>query len=159
MAKRQSAGILLYRRTGPETEFFLVHPGGPFWAGREAGAWSVPKGEFTEGEPPLEAAIREFREETGTSLTGTYRALKPVVQKAGKVVYAWATEGDIDAAAIRSNTYKVQWPPKSGQWRSYPEVDKAAWFTAAAAREMINPAQAAFIDELLALQAAGAGKE
>src|SRR5215217_560880 len=146
---RKSAGILLYKITNDSTEFFLVHPGGPFWKGKENGAWSIPKGEYPEDEEPLSAAKREFEEETGKKITGNFIELQPIKQKGGKLVYAWAVEGDINAAAIISNSYKMEWPYKSGKWQNYPEVDKAGWFTAEEARQKINPAQAALIDELL----------
>jgi predicted NUDIX family NTP pyrophosphohydrolase len=145
---RKSAGILLYRIKNKETEVFLVHPGGPFWKGKEPGAWSIPKGEFTDEEDPLTAAQREFREETGQRITGRFIELKPIQQKAGKLVYAWAVEGDIDSENIVSNTFKQEWPYKSGKWITVPEVDKAAWFSAEEARVKMNPAQVAFIDEL-----------
>ena len=112
---RKSAGILLYRITKEEPEFFLVHPGGPFWINKDAGAWSVPKGEYSDHENALSAAVREFEEETGKKLSGDFIALTPVTQKAGKQVHAWAMEGDIDADKIVSNTFKVEWPPKSGK--------------------------------------------
>jgi predicted NUDIX family NTP pyrophosphohydrolase len=146
----KSAGILLYKIEG-NPSFFLVHPGGPYFRNKELGAWTVPKGEFDDTEDPLDAAKREFKEETGSSITGKPIALNPVKQKGGKLVYCWAVEGDIDAEKIVSNTFKVEWPYRSGKWQSYPEVDKAAWFTAEEARVMINPAQVAFIDEVLAL--------
>jgi predicted NUDIX family NTP pyrophosphohydrolase len=148
---RISAGILLYRITKEEPEFFLVHPGGPFWINKDAGAWSIPKGEYSDNEDALTAAVREFEEETGKKLSGDFIALTPVTQKAGKQVHAWAMEGDIDADKIVSNTFKVEWPPKSGKWKSYPEVDKAGWFDTKTAREKINPSQASLIDELLDL--------
>lgn len=148
MPKRKSAGILMYRLRQHRLEFFLVHPGGPFWANKDQGAWSIPKGEFEDPEDPLKAAIREFSEETGSVPEGDFVALPPVVQKAGKLVLAWAVTGNIDADRIQSNHYKIEWPPKSGKWKSYPEVDKAAWFTEEEARERINPAQVAFIDAL-----------
>ena len=148
---RKSAGILLYRFTQGEPDFFLVHPGGPFWANKDIGVWSIPKGEYEDDEDALAAAIREFEEETGKKLAGDFIALKPIVQKAGKQVHAWGIEGDIDAGNIVSNTFKVEWPPKSGKWKSFPEVDKARWFDANTAKEKINPAQTAFIDELLQL--------
>jgi predicted NUDIX family NTP pyrophosphohydrolase len=148
---RKSAGILLYRQTSNKSEFFLVHPGGPFWAKKDVGAWSIPKGEFDNDEDPLTAAKREFKEETGADLSGNFIALTPVIQKAGKEVYAWAVEGDINATTIQSNTFKLEWPPKSGNWKSYPEADKAAWFDSETARVKINPAQIAFINELLTL--------
>lgn len=143
---RQSAGILLYR-TQSSLEVLLVHPGGPFWKDRDLGAWSIPKGEFTD-EDPLEAARREFREETGFAADGPFHPLPPVRQKAGKQVLAWAAEGDLDPAAIRSNTFQAEWPYKSGRWQSYPEIDRAGWFPPEEARSKINPAQAAFIDAL-----------
>ena len=144
---RTSAGILLFRRR-PGLEYFLVHPGGPFWAGKDRGAWSIPKGEFTEPERPEDAALREFEEETGTRLNGTLLPLTPVRQKGGKCVYAWAVEGDIDPEAIVSNTFRVEWPNKSGRWQSYPEVDAAGWFSKPEALTKINAAQAALIEEL-----------
>lgn len=148
MPKPKSAGILMFRTRQDRLEFFLVHPGGPFWANKDLGAWSIPKGAFEEPEDPLQAAIREFGEETGTIPAGKFLELPPVVQKAGKMVLAWAVEGNIDTDRIQSNHYRVEWPPKSGNWRSYPEVDKAGWFTEQEAREKINPAQAVFIDAL-----------
>jgi predicted NUDIX family NTP pyrophosphohydrolase len=148
---RRSAGVLLYRFSKDEPEFFLVHPGGPFWVNKDAGVWSIPKGEYVENENPLQAAIREFEEETGNKLSGDFIALTPIVQKAGKQVHAWAIEGNIDADNIISNSFKVEWPPKSGKWQSYPEVDKAAWFDRNTAKEKINPAQVSFIDELIGL--------
>ncbi len=148
MGKRKSSGILLYRDGGAGTEVFLVFPGGPFWAKKDAGAWTIPKGEFAGTEAALAAAVREFEEETGTKLTGDFEALAPVVQKAGKQVFAFALKGDIDAAAIQSNTFKLEWPPKSGNWQTIPEIAKAAWFPLDAAREKINPAQVSFLDEL-----------
>lgn len=146
--KRKSAGILLYRVKNGELEVFLVHPGGPYWQHKDAGAWTIPKGEFTN-EDPFQCALREFKEETGTQLSATaFTELTPVLQKAGKQVWAWAAEGDLDAEHIRSNTYRVEWPYKSGQWKTFPEVDKAAWFTLEEAREKINPAQVRFLEEL-----------
>ncbi|MGZ5286276.1 MAG: NUDIX domain-containing protein [Flavisolibacter sp.] len=146
---RKSAGILLFRIHPEPLEVFLVHPGGPFWKNKEKGAWSIPKGEFTENELPLEAAKREFHEETGQLVYGPFIELEPVRQKSGKMVFAWAVKGDIDAATIVSNSYKMQWPPGSGTWQSYPEVDKAGWFDISKARILINPAQENFIDDLL----------
>ena len=146
---RKSAGILLFRIKEQEPEVFLVHPGGPFWKGKDKGAWSIPKGEFDENEEAIEAAKREFREETGKSVTGNLIQLHPVKQKGGKLVLAWALEGDIDADRIVSNTYKLEWPYKSGKFQNFPEVDKAGWFSISEAKEMINPAQMALIDDLL----------
>ena len=144
---KQSAGILLYRMK-KVPEFFLVHPGGPFWKGKDNGAWSIPKGEFSSGEEGLAAAKREFEEETGKSISGTFVPLQPVKLKSGKIVYAWAVEGDIEASSIVSNHFKVEWPYRSGKWQSFPEVDQAGWFSAREAREKINPAQVPLIDEL-----------
>jgi predicted NUDIX family NTP pyrophosphohydrolase len=148
---RKSAGILLYRRTDNYLELFLVHPGGPFWKGKEKGAWSIPKGEFTNEEEPLQAAKREFQEETGQSIEGKFIPLKTIQQKGGKLVHAWAVEGNIDADHIVSNTFRQEYPYKSGKWSTYPEVDKAGWFSVEEARERINPAQAALIDDLIRL--------
>jgi predicted NUDIX family NTP pyrophosphohydrolase len=149
MAKR-SAGILLFRRAGDELEVLLVHPGGPFWAKKDRGAWSIPKGEHDDAEDALAAALREFHEETGTALPpDALRDLGTVEQRAGKVVRAWAAEGDLDADAVRSNTFTLEWPPRSGRTSEFPEVDRAAWFGLADARERINPAQAAFLDRLV----------
>lgn len=146
---RTSAGIVLYRRINKKIEIFLVHPGGPFWKGKDKGAWSIPKGEFTEDEDPLTVARREFNEETGQTVDGNFEQLTPVKQKGGKIVHAWAVEGDADSDNIVSNTFQQEWPYKSGKWITIPEVDKAAWFSAEEAKEKINPAQTAFIDELL----------
>ena len=146
---RTSAGIVLYRRINKKIEIFLVHPGGPFWKAKDNGAWSIPKGEFTEDEDPLTVARREFNEETGQTVDGNFEQLTPVKQKGGKIVHAWAVEGDADSDNIVSNTFQQEWPYKSGKWITIPEVDKAAWFSAEEAKEKINPAQTAFIDELL----------
>jgi predicted NUDIX family NTP pyrophosphohydrolase len=146
MAKT-SAGILLYRLQSGKPEVLLVHPGGPFWKNKDLAAWSVPKGEYSD-EDPLAAAKREFFEETGFRIEGQFRPLAPIVQKGGKQVTAWALEGDIDAAAARSNEFEIEWPPRSGTRISIPEVDRAAWFSLAVARTKINPAQVALIDEL-----------
>jgi predicted NUDIX family NTP pyrophosphohydrolase len=148
---KQSAGILLYRvGNAPEVpQVLLVHPGGPFHAKRDAGAWSIPKGEFLEGEDPLEAAKREFAEELGSELVASdLWPLQPIKQKGGKVVHAWAGEGAIDVTTVKSNTCTVQWPPGSGKMIEIPEVDRAEWFGFRQAREKINPAQVALIDEL-----------
>jgi predicted NUDIX family NTP pyrophosphohydrolase len=151
MAKR-SAGILLHRRRGEDAEVLLVHPGGPFWATKDLGAWTIPKGEHAEGEAPMACALREFAEETGTVLPpGELLDLGEVRQKAGKVARAWAAEGDLDAAAVVSNTFEMVWPPRSGQLRSFPEIDRAGWFGLADARERILPAQAPFLDRLAEL--------
>ena len=146
---RTSAGVLLYRRKDNELQVFLVHPGGPFFAKKDEGAWSVPKGELDEGEDALAAARREFGEETGCKAEGDFIPLSPIIQKNGKTVLAWAVEGDCDAASIKSNTFALEWPPKSGKVRDFPEVDRAGWFTVDEAKKKINPAQAALVDELL----------
>ncbi|MEO6722781.1 MAG: NUDIX domain-containing protein [Ferruginibacter sp.] len=146
---KKSAGILLYRLSGKTPEFFLVHPGGPFWKNKDAGAWSVPKGEFTDDEDPLEAAKREFEEETGMKCTGKFIALDAIKQKSGKIVLAWALEKDIDPTLIKSNTFKLEWPPKSGNMLDVPEIDKGGWFSLNEATQKINPSQAAFLDQLI----------
>ena len=147
---KTSAGILLYtRRKDNVLRVFLVHPGGPFFSKKDEGAWSVPKGELGVGENALAAARREFKEETGFRLGGTFVPLSPITQKNGKIVLAWAVEGDCDADAIRSNTFALEWPPKSGRVQDFPEVDRAGWFTVDEAKKKINPAQAALVDELV----------
>jgi predicted NUDIX family NTP pyrophosphohydrolase len=147
---RTSAGILLYKRRKDNVLLvFLVHPGGPFFANSDEGAWSVPKGEPGPGEEALAAARREFEEETGCGLEGTFVPLSPITQKGGKIVLAWAMEGDCDADAVRSNTFKLEWPPRSGRVRDFPEVDRAGWFTVDEARKKMNPAQVALVDELV----------
>ena len=145
---RKSAGILLYRSRQEQAEYFLVHPGGPFWKNKDIGAWSVPKGEFEDGEDPLKAAQREFEEETGIAIKGTFTALTPVKQKSGKMIYTWACEGDIDHSIIRSNTFPIEWPPRSGKYIDIPEVDKGGWFTYEEAREKLIPGQVPILDEL-----------
>lgn len=145
---RLSAGILLYRIRAGILEVFLVHPGGPFWARKDAGAWSIPKGEFTEGEIPLEAAKREFLEETGSRVAGEFAILTPLKQKSGKIIHAWAVAGDIDAAAIRSNLFSMEWPPRSGEQQSFPEVDRGGWFDLASARGKLQEGQRGFLAEL-----------
>ncbi|HEY0142084.1 MAG TPA: NUDIX domain-containing protein [Thermoanaerobaculia bacterium] len=145
--KKTSAGILLYRdRDQPEV--FLVHPGGPFWAKKDLGAWSIPKGEFTDEEDPLTAARREFTEETGFPIDGHFRPLQPLKQSSGKIIYAWAVEGDCDAEAVKSNLFTMEWPPKSGRMQQFPEVDRAAWFRLSEARERIVKGQLGFLDQL-----------
>ena len=144
----QSAGILAYRIKQKIKECLLVHPGGPFYVNKDIGAWSIPKGEFTVEELPLLAAQREFFEETGIQVTGNFIELKPVKLKSGKVVYAWAVEFDLDASIVKSNTFQLEWPPKSGKFKSFPEIDKAEWMDFTVAKEKINAVQAAFIDQL-----------
>lgn len=145
---RQSAGILLYRIIENQLQVFLVHPGGPFFKNKDDGSWSIPKGEFDERENPLDAAKREFMEETGQSISGNFIELAAIQQKGGKIVHAWAVEGDIDHNAIVSNTFEIEWPPRSGKKQAFPEVDRAAWFDIETARMKINPAQADLINEL-----------
>ena len=139
---------MVYRETDAGVEIFLVHPGGPFFAKKDDGVWSIPKGEF-DGEDPLTAARREFEEETGQKIAGDFFALTPIKQKGGKIVYAWAVEADIDADSINSNTFEMEWPPRSGKTARFPEIDRAAWFDPAAAKQKVNSALAALIDELL----------
>jgi predicted NUDIX family NTP pyrophosphohydrolase len=143
-----SAGLLLYRRAGGKLEVFLAHPGGPFWQRKDTGAWTIPKGAIEPGESPLIAACREFQEETGLAPQGPFLELGSIRQKAGKVIHAWAWEGDADPAAVRSNSMQTEWPRGSGRLISFPEVDRCAWFEPAAARIRINPAQAELIDRL-----------
>lgn len=143
-----SAGLLLFRRAHGTLEVFLAHPGGPFWTNRDDGAWTIPKGVVDEGEDLLDAARREFREETSIEPTGPFLDLGAVKQKAGKTVHAWAWEGDADATAIVSNTMRTEWPRGSGRWLTFPEVDRCAWFDPDAARRKMNPAQAEFISRL-----------
>ena len=150
MARKNSAGLLLYRRRNG-LEIFLVHPGGPFWKNKDAGAWSLPKGEIGEGKDPFQTAKREFTEETGFSIDGEFRPLEPVKQSGGKVVHAWAVESDCDASRIRSNLFSLEWPPKSGRTRDFPEVDRAAWFPIPEARSRIIPAQVGFIEQLISV--------
>jgi predicted NUDIX family NTP pyrophosphohydrolase len=148
MAKKQSAGILLYRIIKDNVEVFLVHPGGPYWEKKNDGVWSIPKGEFEAGEDPLEAAKREFKEETGSDIAGEFIALTSLKQPNGKLVYAWAVEGNIDAASIKSNTFSMELPPHSGREQSFPEVDKGGWFKISLAREKILMGQIGFLEEL-----------
>jgi len=149
-----SAGLLLYRVREGKPEVFIVHPGGPFWAKKDAGAWSIPKGEPAPGEDLLAVATREFQEETGLDIDGRFRALAPVRQPSGKVVHAWAVEGDCDADAIRSNSFEMEWPPKSGRRQEFPEVDRAAWLDLATARVKITKGQLGLLDQLERLLAA-----
>lgn len=155
MSSQKSAGLLVYRMRNSVLEVFLVHPGGPFWAKKDDGAWSIPKGEIAEGEDPLTAAKREFFEESGFQVDGNFIALSPVRQAGGKSVYAWAIEGDCDAGSIRSNTFSMEWPPHSGNKKEFPEVDRASWFSLDEARKKILKAQLSFLDELKPKQPVG----
>jgi len=146
--RKKSAGLLVYRQGAGQLEVFLVHPGGPFWAKKDDGSWSVPKGEFSEGENPLEAARREFEEETGVAMTGDFEPLDPVKQPGGKIIYIWLVRGDLDPASIKSDLFSIEWPPRSGITQQFPEVDRAAWFATDAARRKILKGQVPFIDQL-----------
>jgi predicted NUDIX family NTP pyrophosphohydrolase len=141
----------MYRRTGKALEVLLVHPGGPFWRNKDDGAWSIPKGEIDEGEDPAEAALREFMEEIGSALEGPLRSLGEILQRGGKRVHAFAVEGDIDAGAIASNTFEIEWPPKSGRLQTFPEVDRAGWFDLRLANEKILASQRPLLDRLAEL--------
>jgi len=154
MAK-QSAGILLHRKVDSELQVFLVHPGGPFFAKKDEGAWSIPKGEFLDDEDALAAAKREFLEETGRAVEGEFIPLTSIQQKGGKKVLAWAVEGNIDHENIVSNTFEMEWPPRSGKKKTFPEIDKAGWFSIKEALIKINVAQAKLIEELATIGSAG----
>lgn len=145
---KTSAGLLMYRVREGRLEVLLVHPGGPFWRNKDRGAWSVPKGEYASDEDPLAAAQREFEEETGIRPAGPFTPLAPVKQRGGKIVQAWAFRGDCDPGAIRSNTFELEWPPGSGRIQRFPEIDRAAFFDLAEAREKLNPAQVPLVDDL-----------
>lgn len=145
---KQSAGLLMFRGRGERLEFLLVHPGGPFWKNKDVGTWSVPKGEIHEGEDGLGAAKREFKEELGFEPTGEFIALSPIKQKGGKVVQVWAFEGDCEPSACNSNTFEIEWPPRSGKIVKFPEVDHVAFFGISAAAIKINPAQLPLLQEL-----------
>jgi predicted NUDIX family NTP pyrophosphohydrolase len=149
----KSAGILLYRRRDGQLQVLLVHPGGPFWAKRDLGAWTIPKGEFGPDEDPEAAARREFAEELGVMPAAPLTQLGEVRQKAGKIVLAFAMEGEFNTTMIRSNTFEMEWPPRSGSMRSFPEIDRAEWFGLKAARDKINPGQLPFLDRLEQLDA------
>lgn len=146
-----SAGLLVYRKRQGTLEVLLAHPGGPFWANRDSGAWSIPKGEVDAPEPPLDAARREFHEETGFTVSGNFTALRLLRQPGGKVVHAWAVEGDCDAAQMRSNTFRMEWPPRSGKQQEFPEIDRVEWFSIDEALRRILPGQAGFLRELATL--------
>jgi predicted NUDIX family NTP pyrophosphohydrolase len=150
MAK-QSAGILLYRFRDNQLQVFLIHPGGPFFSKKDNGSWSIPKGEFLDDENPFDAAKREFLEETGQPVDGEFIVLKPITQKAGKKVHAWAVEGDIDHENTVSNLFEMEWPPRSGKKQTFPEVDQSAWFDIEEAKAKINTAQIGFFEELIGI--------
>ncbi len=146
-----SAGILVYRRRDAGLEVFLVHPGGPFWAKKDQGAWSIPKGEFTAEENALDAALREFAEETGQTIHGDFRPLIPTRQPSRKIIHAFAVEGEVDADNIVSNEFELEWPPRSGRRQLFPEIDRGAWFTFAEARKRLQPGLVPILDELAAV--------
>ncbi len=150
MAKK-SAGLLVYKWSDGELRLFLVHPGGPFWARKDRGAWSIPKGEFYEGEEGLAAARREFREEVGQEADGDFIALTPRLQPSRKTVHAWAVEGEVDPGKLASNEFEMEWPPRSGRKQRFPEVDAGAWFSFAEAKVRIQPGQVPILEELSAL--------
>lgn len=145
---KQSAGLLLYRNTNEAIEVFLVHPGGPFFAKKDESSWSIPKGEFNDDEDALTAAKREFEEETGKPIDGSFIKLQPIRQKSGKMVHAWAVESDLDHTNIVSNTFEIEWPPRSGKRKTFPEIDRAGWFTLHEAKEKLIPAQVKLLEEL-----------
>ncbi len=148
---KQSAGVLLYRFNAALLEVFLVHPGGPYYLKKDEGAWSIPKGEFIESELALDAAKREFREETGFEVMGDFTALQPVVLKSGKKIYAWALEGDLDEGTILSNLFEMEWPPRSGKKQYFPEIDRGEWFDIEMAKVKINEAQVGLLEQLAGL--------
>ena len=145
---KKSAGLLVYHETRNGMEVFLVHPGGPFWVNKDDGVWSIPKGEFLENEEPLNAAKREFEEETGFTFRGEFQPLDPLVQPSGKIVYAWASKGDLDAGAVKSNTFSIEWPRGSGNIKEFPEVDRGGWFLIKIAKRKILRGQAGFLEQL-----------
>jgi predicted NUDIX family NTP pyrophosphohydrolase len=144
---RISAGLLMYRTRANKVEFLLVHPGGPFWKNKDAGAWTIPKGEIEESEETLATAMREFEEELGIKPSGPFIALAPIQQKGGKIIHAWAFEGEVDPDQISSNVFSREWPPRSGRLQEFPEVDRAAWFDLETAKSKINPAQISLLEE------------
>lgn len=151
MPSKKSAGLLPFRFQNKNPEVLLAHPGGPFWKNKDVGAWSIVKGEYNDDEEPLSAAKREWQEETGLKISGKFIPLNPVKQKSGKEIIAWAVESDLDPTDIKSNTFEIEWPPKSGKKQSFPEIDRVAWFSIKEAKEKINPAQVALIEELVKL--------
>jgi predicted NUDIX family NTP pyrophosphohydrolase len=149
MAKKQSAGLLVYRRGPDGTEVLLVHPGGPFWKNKDDGVWSIPKGEFDQSEDALAGAKREFQEETGLMIDGDFKPLASVKQKSGKIVHAWAVEADCTVSTVRSNTFSMEWPPKSGRMQEFSEIDRAEWFSLDRARTKIHSGQTPLLDEFM----------
>jgi predicted NUDIX family NTP pyrophosphohydrolase len=147
---KRSAGLLMYRRSGGQVEVLLVHPGGPFWTKKDTGAWSIPKGEHDDGEDAFAAATREFQEETGLVARGPCLPLAPVKQQGGKIVQAWAFEGDCQPESLQSTTFSLEWPPRSGRRQEFPEVDRAGWFSLEEAKQKIVPGQVPLLDELAA---------
>jgi predicted NUDIX family NTP pyrophosphohydrolase len=145
---KQAAGILLYRGTESSLEIFLIHPGGPYWAKKDDGAWSIPKGEHLDNEDALNAAKREFQEETGFPIEGQFYPLGSIKQSSGKVVRAWACEGNLDASAIQSNMFRLEWPPRSGKFQDFPEADRGDWFSVSQARKKILKVQLPFLENL-----------
>jgi predicted NUDIX family NTP pyrophosphohydrolase len=159
---KPSAGLLVFRDDSGRLEVFLVHPGGPFWTKKDEGAWSIPKGEFTEDENPLDAARREFEEETGFAVVGEMIRLEPIRQPGRKIIHAWAVRGDLDPSAIKSNTFSLEWPPKSGEYCEFPEVDRAAWFGVTEAGRKMHGGQIGFLrqlEEKLGMSAGGGRAE
>jgi len=147
MAK-QSAGLLVFRRCNGRLDVLLVHPGGPFWKNKDTGAWSIPKGEFADGEEPLDVAKREFQEEIGKAIDGTFAPLKPIKQRGGKTIFAWAVEADFEVSQIKSNTFTIEWPPGSGTLSEFPEVDRAKWFDFETAMTKMNEGQRQLLEQL-----------
>jgi predicted NUDIX family NTP pyrophosphohydrolase len=147
--QKLSAGLLMFRRVNTGIEVLLVHPGGPFWQRKDLGSWSIPKGEYEKGQDPLEAAKREFEEETGVSPEGEFISLEEVKQPSGKVIAVWALEGNCSADQVRSNTFQMEWPPKSGKLQEFPEVDRASWFSLEEARDRISKGQVEFIEKFI----------
>ena len=150
MKVKKSAGILLYRYQNEKLELFLAHPGGPFWKNKDQGAWSIPKGEYDDAEDPFAAALREFNEETGMTPKGEFIPLTPVKLRSGKIITAWACRQDIPITTIIRNTFKMEWPPRSGKMQHFPEIDRVGWFRVDDAISKINPTQSGFLSELLA---------
>ncbi len=148
---KKSAGILVYKYVDQEIHFLLLHPGGPFWKSKDIGAWTIPKGEIENGDDPFQTALKEFEEETGTSITGNFIQLNPIKQKGAKTIFAWAVEGDFNCETFHSNTFDMEWPPKSGQLKKFPEIDKAEWYDLETSKMKINPAQFALITEVLTI--------